>query len=132
MKTKIPSPLVSAPFVATRQPMSRRHFLRGAGVALSLPFLDVMLPRFARAQQPSSPLAPGAKPRRMFVVMNNLGFVPGNFFPKGPGRDYVPSPYLEMLKDHRNDFTTFTGVSLPNVSNSHSTEVCFITGAPGS
>jgi hypothetical protein len=108
--------------------MSRRHFLRGAGVALSLPMLDVMLPRLGRAQS----AAAQAKPRRMFVVMNNLGFVPGNFFPTGAGRDYVPSPYLEMLKEHRKDFTTFTGVSLPNVSNSHSTEVCFITGAPGS
>ncbi|MSU73291.1 MAG: DUF1552 domain-containing protein [Opitutus sp.] len=120
------------PFIATRRPMSRRHFLRGTGVTLSLPFLEAMTPAFARAQASSSPLAPGVKPRRMFAVMNNLGFVPANFFPHGAGRDYAASPYLALLKEHRNDFTVFTGVSLPNVSNSHSTEVCFITGAPGS
>ncbi|MSU73289.1 MAG: DUF1552 domain-containing protein [Opitutus sp.] len=132
MKTKSPSQPAHGPYIATRRPLSRRHFLRAAGVALSLPMLDAMLPALARAQPSSSPLAPGAKPRRMFAVINNLGFVPANFFPKGAGRDYAPSPYLDLLKEHRNDLTVFTGVSLPNVSNSHSTEVCFITGAPGS
>ena len=32
---------IAAPFVTTRRPLSRRHFLRGAGVALALPALDV-------------------------------------------------------------------------------------------
>src|SRR5437867_2816202 len=119
------------PFISTRTPLSRRHFLRGAGVALSLPFLDAMLPTFARAQNASSsPLAPGAKPRRMVAVENNLGFVPANFFPKTPGRDYALSPYLELIKEHRKDFTVFSGCSLPNVVGSHPTEVAFLTGAP--
>ncbi len=120
----------SGPFISTRTPLSRRHFLRGAGVALSLPFLDAMLPSFARAQASSSPLAPGAKPRRMFAVEHNLGFVPANFFPKTPGRDYVLSPYLELIKEHRNNFTVFSGTSLPNVVGSHPTEVAWLTGAP--
>src|SRR5438876_846166 len=120
MKNKLKPGPHYGPFISTRQPMSRRHFLRASGVALSLPLLDAMLPTFARAQQPSSPLATNAKPRRMFAVINNLGFVPANFFPQGAGRDYKPSPYLELLKQHRNDLTVFTGVSLPNVSNSHS------------
>jgi len=120
----------AAPFISTRSPMSRRYFLRGTGVVMSLPFLDAMLPSFARGQTSSSPLAPGAKPRRMFAVNHNLGFVPGNFFPKGAGRDYQVSPYLEILKEHRNDFTVVTGTSLPNVVGSHPTEVAFLTGAP--
>ena len=37
-----------APFV-TRPPLSRRSFLRGAGVALSLPWLDAMVPAASRA-----------------------------------------------------------------------------------
>src|SRR3954465_9122440 len=122
MKTKSQT----APFISTRTPMSRRRFLRGAGVVMSLPFLDAMLPSFARAQSASA----AAKPRRIFGVNNNLGFVPGDFFPKGAGRDYKASPYLEILKDHRNDFTVFTGTSLPNVVGSHPTEVAFLTGAP--
>jgi hypothetical protein len=118
------------PFIATRTPMSRRHFLRGTGVALSLPFLDAMLPTFARAQDAGSPLSPNAKPRRMFAVEHNLGFVPRNFFPKTPGRDYELSPYLEIIKEHRNDFTVISGSSLPNVVGSHPTEVAWLTGAP--
>ena len=78
-----------APFVATRQAMSRRRFLRGVGVAMSLPFLDSMIGPFARAAEVSSPLAPNATPRRMFAICNNLGLLPTCFFPKGSGRDYI-------------------------------------------
>jgi hypothetical protein len=61
------------PYIATRQPLSRRTFLRGTGIALALPFLDTMLPSFTRAATASSPLAPNAKPRRFFAINNNLG-----------------------------------------------------------
>ncbi len=60
--TSKPAQRGSAPFVATRRPMSRRRFLRGIGVALSLPFLDSMIAPFARAADSSSPLAPNATP----------------------------------------------------------------------
>ena len=73
-----------APFVATRQAISRRRFLRGAGIAMSLPLLDAMQPRFARAA--SSALAPNAKARRIFGICNNLGVRPDLFFPNGEGR----------------------------------------------
>jgi hypothetical protein len=121
---------LTAPYFSTRQPLSRRHFLRGTGVVLSLPLLDVMLPKFARAQEAKSPLAPGAKPRRMFAICNNLGLLYRNFFPKDAGRDYTLSPYLELLKEHRNDFTVFSGVSHPNVDGGHPADVCFVTAAP--
>jgi hypothetical protein len=130
MKNPSPAQPASGPFISTRTPLSRRHFLRGTGVALSLPFLDAMLPRFARAAEAGSPLAPGAKPRRMVAVEHNLGFVPANFFPKTAGRDYALSPYLELIKEHRKEFTVITGTSLPNVVGSHPTEVAWLTGAP--
>ena len=120
----------TAPFVTTRRPLSRRTFLKGAGVALSLPMLDSMLSPFARAAQASSPLAPNAKPRRMLSICQNLGVLPDLFFPTGAGRDYVASPYLELLKDHRKDFTVMTGVSHPGVDGSHTSDICFLTGAP--
>ena len=54
----------------SRQPrrgaLSRRTLLRGVGVSLSLPLLNVMAPATARAQA-------AAVPRRMFGVCNNLG-----------------------------------------------------------
>jgi hypothetical protein len=119
-----------APFVTTRRPLSRRRFLQGTGIALALPFLESMLPSFARAATVSSPLAPGAKPRRMFAICNNLGLLGDQFFPTGTGRDYVPSPYLRHLQPHRNDFSVFSGVSHPNVDGGHPADVCFLTAAP--
>jgi hypothetical protein len=128
--TPQPRPFPRAPFVAVRQPLSRRRFLRGAGIALSLPFLESMLQPFARAAAASSPLAPGAKPRRMLGICNNLGLLPDLFFPQGTGRDYAPSPYLNLLQPHRNDFTVFSGVSHPNVDGGHPADICFLTAAP--
>ena len=122
--------LGQASFVANRQPISRRHFLRGVGVALSLPFLDSMIAPFARATEISLPLAPNATPRRMFAICNNLGLLPGQFFPKGSGRDYVASPYLDLLKEHRADYTVFSGVSHPNVDGGHPSDVSFLSAAP--
>ena len=60
-----------------------------------------MLPAFAKAAG-----ADGAKtkPRRMLGICNNLGLLPDQFFPKEKGRDYKLSPYLEYLRDHREDF----------------------------
>jgi hypothetical protein len=121
---------VAAPFIATRRALSRRHFLRNAGIALSLPFLDVMLPPFARAAESSSPLVPGAKPRRMFGICNNLGLRPDLFFPKDGGANYTPSPYLQLLQEHRRDFTVFSGVSHPNVDGGHPSDISFLTAAP--
>jgi len=119
-----------APSISTRPAISRRHFLRGVGVALSLPFLDSMLPPFARAADLSSPLAPNSTPRRLFAICNNLGLLPGSFFPKGSGRDYIESPYLKLLQQHRNQFTVFSGVSHPNVDGGHPSDVSFLTAAP--
>src|SRR4051812_45486182 len=95
----------SFPYVASRQAISRRRFLQGMGVALSLPLLDSMIPGFARAATtPATPLTPAGAPRRMFGICNNLGLLPDSFFPTGSGRDYVASPYLKLLEAHRNDF----------------------------
>jgi hypothetical protein len=122
--------IMNAPFISTRRPISRRHFLRSAGVALSLPFLDSMIGPFARSAEVASPLAPNATPRRMFAICNNLGLLPASFFPQGSGKDYPASPYLELLQEHRNDFTVFSGVSHPNVDGGHPSDVSFLTAAP--
>ncbi len=118
---------VSGSFVSTQRALSRRQFLRSAGIVLSLPFLDSMLPAFAKAAG-----AHGAKPkpRRMLSVCNNLGLLPDQFFPKQTGRGYALSPYLEYLKAHRDDFTVFSGVSHPDVDGGHPADICFLTAAP--
>ncbi len=117
-------------FVSTRRPVSRRHFLRGVGVVMSLPLLGTMLPGLGRAQTGGAPTGPHAKPRRFLGICNNIGFLPENFFPTGVGRDYVPSPYLQKLAQNRNDFSVFSGVSHPEVDGGHPADVCFLTAAP--
>jgi hypothetical protein len=69
-------------------------------------------------------------PRRMLAICNNLGVIPDKFFPAKAGKDYEPSPYLATLKEHKDNFTVFSGVSHPDVDGSHSSEVCFLTAAP--
>lgn len=118
---------MNAPYINTRQPLSRRRFLQGLGVTMSLPFLDSMLPTLARAADTT---APGGTPRRMFGICNNLGLLPDRFFPTGVGRDYVASPYLQLLQDHRNEFSILNGVSHPNVDGGHPSDVSFLTAAP--
>ena len=118
-----PDPAATVPFASTRRPISRRRFLRGAGVALALPLLESMRAPFARA-------ADGPVPRRLFCVCNNLGLLPEPFFPKDAGRDYTPSPYLKLLQDHRADFTVFSGVSHPGVDGGHPSDIAFLTAAP--
>jgi len=112
--------------ISTRRPLSRRHFLRGSGILLSLPLLESMTSVFAAAPAAKA----DGKPRRLFAVCNNLGLLGDQFFPKTAGRDYTPSPYLEVLKEHRNDFSVFSGVSHPNVDGGHPADVCFLTAAP--
>src|SRR6266542_2049695 len=120
-----------APFVSTLSALSRRKFLRGAGILLSLPLLDAMTPVFAVAvKRIAAGATPGGKLTRMFGICNNLGLLPEHFFPKESGRDYALSPYLELLKDYRDDFTVFSGVSHPDVDGGHPADNCFLTAAP--
>ena len=121
---------VPAPFVPARSGISRRHFLRGAGIALSLPLLDSMWPVSAGTTVASSAPSAGAVPRRMFAICNNLGLLPDRFFPQETGRGYALSPYLEHLKAHRDDLTVFSGVSHPDVDGGHPADNCFLTAAP--
>ncbi len=110
--------------ISTHRAVSRRSFLRASGVALALPLLEAMRPAFSRAA------AAAPKPRRMLGICNNLGLVPDRFFPTQAGRDYPLSPYLEVLAEHRHEFTVFSGVSHPDVDGGHPADNCFLTAAP--
>jgi hypothetical protein len=109
-------------FPPTPRPLSRRSFLRGAGVAMALPLLDSMSPALA-AGKPDVP-------RRMVCVETNMGILPQFFFPEKAGKDYALSPYLERLKAFRDQCTVFSGVSHPGVTGGHAAEKCFLTGTP--
>ena len=105
------------------KPISRRSALKTAGVALSLPLLDVMNPAvgFERSEQP----------KRMVMICNTLGLYPPSLFPNESGIDYANTEYLELLKQHRSDFTLLSGLSHPdqNGKEPHDTEMTFLTAA---
>src|SRR6266446_3349639 len=96
--------------ISLNRSLSRRTFLRGAGVTVALPLLEVMLPAFSTA---ATRAALGKVPRRMVAVETNMGIMPQFFFPEQAGRDFALTPYLERLAKHRQNFTVFSGVSHP-------------------
>lgn len=102
---------------------TRRKFLRAAGVTMALPMLNALLPRVRAGEQ-------AATPRRMVCICTPLGVHAPNFFPTEPGKDYQPSPYLEPFQDLRDDFTVISGLSHPDIENSHDSIFSFLTAAP--
>ena len=96
---------------------TRRTFLRASGAMMALPFLE------AFGTEPTAP-------RRILAICTNLGVLDRHFFPEQAGRDYALTPYLEALKDHRNQFTVFSGTSHPDVTGGHSAEVSYLSAAP--
>jgi hypothetical protein len=71
--------------------------------------------------------------RRMVAMCYGLSLHPDYFFPSEAGRDYKLTPYLEVLKDFRNDFTVFSGLSNSGMESAggHGADIAFLTGAPG-
>jgi hypothetical protein len=106
-----------------QQKLSRRAVLRGAGVAMAMPWLSAMSHAFAGATS--------AQPPRRFVAMTlGLGLHADNLFPKEPGREYKPSRYLEPLHDIREHFSVVSGTGHPGVSGGHRAEASLLSAAP--
>ena len=101
--------------------LNRRTFLRASGAALALPLLDAMRPAFGQTVE---------APRRMLAISTNLGVLERHFYPAETGRDYALTPYLEAMKDFREQFTIVSGSSHPDVTGGHSAEASFLTAAP--
>ena len=94
----------------------RRTFLRGAGVACALPFLECMTPEAAGAES----VAP---PKRICFVYfpNGVGLPPNeskhhqqwSWFPKGSGDTYELTDSTKSLEDYRSDISILGGLSHP-------------------
>ncbi|MDH4451920.1 MAG: DUF1552 domain-containing protein [Verrucomicrobiota bacterium] len=93
--------------------MNRRHFLRAAGAMLALPSIGR-----AAEKRP---------PKRLFAIHVPLGMMPEFFFPKAGA---TSSAYLDLLAEQRPHFTTFHGLSHPDVNGNHHAGQCFLSGAP--
>src|SRR6478736_2454675 len=106
--------------------LHRRRFLRSTGVVLALPCLDA----FSRARASAGAVQPR---RRMVCICAPLGLRPDNFSPEKSGKDYEPTPYLELLEDFRDDFTVISGLSHAGMNSgfAHQASASFLTGIPG-
>jgi hypothetical protein len=91
---------------------------------MALPLLDAM-------QRPLRAAAKAVPAKRRMVCINTpLGLHPPHFFPTTAGLDYELSPYLEVVKDFRDDFTVISGLAHPDVGASHDSNQSFLTAAP--
>ena len=107
--------------------IDRRTFLRSTGISLALPWLSALANDSKGASSLDQP------PRRMICICAPLGLHPDNFFPTQSGKDYALSPYLDILKDFRDEFTVISGLAHAGMGSSfaHQASASFLTGAPG-
>ena len=78
----------------TKRSLSRRTFLRGAGVTLALPFLDSMLPAGSVFGQASG----AARPTRFGAIYFPHGAIMPKWTPATEGANFELSEILQPLK----------------------------------
>ena len=100
--------------------ISRRHLLRGTGVALALPLLEMSRPLHAASSTP-----------RMVNICNTLGLYAGSWTPATTGADYAPGEYLAMTDQHRSKYTIISGLSHKEQTGrqAHNSEITWLTSA---
>ncbi|MCA9153899.1 MAG: DUF1552 domain-containing protein [Planctomycetales bacterium] len=109
------------------QPVSRRRFLRGCGLALALPWFESLLPRVGRAAEAAKPPV-----RAAFLYFPN-GVWEKAWIPEQTGHDYTLSPTLEPLGDLRSDVLVMSGLDKKHShgGDGHYAKTAnFLTGMP--
>jgi hypothetical protein len=89
----------------TKKHLSRRTFLRGAGVAVGLPLLDAMIPSLtALAQTAAKPT-----PRMGFIYLPH-GAIMENWTPATTGSGFALPPILKPLEPFQQRLTVVSGL----------------------
>ena len=101
--------------------IDRRKFLKASGVSLALPLLESMSPAWAKD---------ASTPKRAVFLCTTLGLHAPALFPKKTGADYELTDYLGLLKEHRKDFTLFSGLSHHGQGGEHQCEMTWLSAAP--
>ncbi len=90
---------------STKKHLSRRTFLRGAGVAVGLPFLDAMVPAWtALAQTAAAP-----KPRMGFMYLPH-GAIMEHWTPASVGTNFELPAILKPLAPFQKQLTVVSGL----------------------
>src|SRR5207302_6631009 len=115
----------------TKKHLSRRTFLRGAGVTMALPFLESMVP----AATPLAQTAAKAKTRFGAIYFPH-GATMYKWTPEKDGPDFEFSAILEPLKPFRDRVTVISDLSHPSAygggsatSNHTRSAAAFLSGA---
>ncbi|MCA9223526.1 MAG: DUF1552 domain-containing protein [Planctomycetales bacterium] len=109
------------------QPVSRRRFLRGCGLALALPWFESLLPRVGRAAEAAKPPV-----RAAFLYFPN-GVWEKAWIPEQTGHDYTLTPTLEPLGDLKSDVLVMSGLDKKHShgGDGHYAKTAnFLTGMP--
>lgn len=93
--------------------LSRRTMLKGMGVTMALPMLDVMLPALSTTgTAQAAAAAKTAAPTRMAMVFVPNGVSYDHWLPTGEGKRYALSPTLKPLEGVRQHLNVMTGLTL--------------------
>src|SRR5215471_12462100 len=93
----------------TKKSLSRRTWLKGAGAAVALPFLDSMIPAFTPVAK-----AAAAPSRRFGVVYVPNGEIMQQFTPATAGTGFAFTPILQPLEPFKDSLVIVT-----NLTRSH-------------
>src|SRR4051812_30050960 len=88
---------------------SRRHFLRGMGVALALPWME-SLPLLGQAAAVSKANAANTPPLRLGILYFSNGVEPIHWWAKGQGASMELGPGLLPMLPHRQDMVFVQGL----------------------
>lgn len=89
---------------STRATLSRRTFLRGAGVVMALPWLESLAARAAESSAPSRP------PQRLAAIFVGNGVNPNHWWAKGAGDSMELSQTLEPITPFRSKLNVINGL----------------------
>src|SRR5919108_1627314 len=115
----------------TKRHLSRRTFLRGAGVTVALPFLESMVPAATPLRQTAA-----ASKTRFGAIYFPHGATMYKWTPEGEGTNFQFSEILEPLKPYRDQISIISDMSHPQAygggsatSNHTRSAAAFLSGA---
>jgi hypothetical protein len=96
--------------ITDRQAPSRRHFLRGAGVALALPWMESLPLLGAEGVDTAKKAASDKPPVRFATLYFSNGVEPIHWWAKGSGASMELGPCLQPMLPYREDIVFLRGL----------------------
>jgi len=115
---------MNLPHFITKRALSRRTFLRGAGAAIALPFIDAMAPALTAMQRTAA-----ANRRRLGFVYVPNGIIMDQWTPDKDGADFEFTTILKPLEPFRDSVVIVSNLARAEVNNNHAVSSgCWLTG----